>query len=67
MNETIWMCTEDFTIYPNREAARESYAKWCIEHDETYIELVFENCYTSITFEDYNNLYVLRQRESAIF
>jgi len=59
MNETIWMCTEDFTIYPNREAARESYAKWCIDEGETFSEETFKDCYTSITFENYNNFYVM--------
>lgn len=59
MNETIWVCTEDLTIYPNREIAQESYRQWCEDVGETYSKQIFENCYAPITFEEYNNSYCL--------
>lgn len=66
MNEKIWFSTEDGYIFPNEEAAREGYARWCVDVGETFSEEIFKECYIEITFDDYNRNYA-GQRESAIF
>lgn len=54
MNQMIWYCTEDGTIYPNEHEARKGYAEFCKENAEDFDEEIFTLCYQPISFADYN-------------
>ena len=57
MNQTIWYCSEDEFIFPDEEAAREGYRKWCQEYDEEFDEEIFRACYQEVTFEEFNEMH----------
>lgn len=58
MNETIWVSTEDYMIFPNEEEARKGYAQWCEENNEFFDEEVFRDFYREVTFDFYNRNYL---------
>lgn len=52
MNQIIWYCTEDASIYPNEKSAREGYLAW-VGGEEYFEEEVFNKCYIPMTMEEY--------------
>lgn len=54
MNEIIWYCLEDGLIFPNEEEARKAYKHLCDKWGEEYDEVIFSECYSPITFLNYN-------------
>ena len=54
MEQKIWYCTEDGFIFPDENAAREGYKKWCQKYNEPFDEEIFRACYLEITFKEFN-------------
>lgn len=55
MEQKIWYCTEDGTIYPDENAAREGYKIWLKENTgEDFDEELFHDFYKETTFAEYN-------------
>lgn len=54
MDEIIWYCTDDNTIYPDEAEAKKAYYEWCEANYSEYDEKIFKDCYRPITFQNYN-------------
>lgn len=57
MNQTIWYCTKNMRIFPNKDEAMREYKKWLEENNcIDFFNEDFPMLYKEITFTEYNEL-----------